>query len=160
MNIMYNWFVIITSLIVALLLSLLPMPEWAIWARPAWVLMVLIYWSMSLPHRVGVFTAWVVGLAVDLLNGSLLGAHALGCMLVVYLVSRMYTRLNMYPLIQQGFWVLFFVILYQFVIYCIQGFVGELPASHLYWLSSLSTMLLWPWLYVLMRDCRYRFGVA
>lgn len=157
---MHNWFVIILSLIVALMLSLLPMPEWAVWARPAWVLMVLIFWAMTLPHRVGVLTAWFTGLTVDLLNGSLLGAHALAYVLVIYLVARMYTRLKMYPLMQQGFWVLFFVILYQFVMYCVQGFIGELPTSHLYWLSSLTTMLLWPWLFVLMRDCRRRFSVA
>lgn len=157
---MHNWMVIVSSIIVALMLSLLPMPEWAMWARPAWVLMVLIFWAMTLPHRVGVLTAWFTGLAVDLLNGSLLGAHALAYVLVIYLVLGMYTRLKMYPLMQQGFWVLFFVILYQFVMYCVQGFIGELPSSHLYWLSSLTTMLLWPWLFVLMRDCRRRFGVA
>jgi len=157
---MHNKSVIIMSIVVALMLSLLPMPDWAMWARPAWVLMVLIYWAMTVPHRVGVFTAWFTGLVVDLLNGSLLGSHALAYMIVIYLVSGMYTRLNMYPLMQQGFWVLFFVIIYQFVMYCIQGFIGELPASHLYWLSSLTTMLLWPWLFVLMRDFRRRFSVA
>lgn len=156
---MHNWFVIIMSLIVAMMLSLLPMPEWAMWARPAWVLMVLIYWAMTVPHRVGVFTAWFCGLVVDLINGSLLGSHALAYALVIYLVSRLYTRLNMYPLMQQGFWVLFFVILYQFVMYCIQGFIGA-PPSAWYWLSSLTTMMLWPWLFVIMRDCRRRFSVA
>jgi rod shape-determining protein MreD len=159
MDNMHNWLVIIISLVVALMLSLLPMQEWAIWARPAWVLMVLVYWAMTLPHRVGMLTAWFTGLAMDLLHGSLLGSHALAYVLVICLVTRMYTRLKMYPLMQQGFWVLFFVILYQFVMYCVQGFIGELPSSHLYWLSSLTTMLLWPWLFVLMRDCRRRFGV-
>lgn len=154
---MHSWTVIVLSLIVAMMLSLLPMPEWALWAKPAWVLMVLIYWSMSLPHRVGVFTAWMAGLVVDLINGSLLGSHALAYTIVIYLVTRMYSRLNMYPLLQQGFWVLFFVFIYQFVLYCIQGFIGNLPASPLYWLASLTTMLLWPWLFVSMRDCQRRF---
>lgn len=157
---MHNWFVIISTIVVALMLSLLPMPDWAMWARPAWVLMVLIYWSMALPHRVGVFTAWLTGLVVDLINGSLLGSHALAYVIVIFLVTRLYARLNMYPLLQQGFWVLFFVILYQSVLYCVHGFIGDLPASYLYWLSSLTTMLLWPWLFVLMRDCRRRFSVA
>lgn len=156
---MHSWVVIITSLIAAFILMLLPMPEWAVWARPVWVLMVLIYWSMSLPHKVGLFTAWMTGLVVDLLNGSLLGLHALAYVCVIYLVSRLYTRLNMYPLMQQGFWVLFFAIIYQFILYCVQGFIGELPASRLYWLASITTMLLWPWLFVFMRDCQRRFVV-
>jgi len=157
---MHNWTVIIFSLIVALMLSLLPMPEWAMWARPAWVLLVLIYWSMTLPHRVGVLTAWMIGLVMDLLNANLLGSHAMAYAIVIYLVTRMYTRLNMYPLLQQGICVMIFVILYQFILFCIQGFAGALPASNWYWLSSIVSMLLWPWLFVLMRDCRHRFSVA
>jgi rod shape-determining protein MreD len=53
-----------------------------------------------------------------------------------------------------------FVLLYQFIIYCIQGFVGQLPSSHLYWLSSVTSMLFWPWLFVVMRDVSRWFKVA
>jgi rod shape-determining protein MreD len=63
-------------------------------------------------------------------------------------------------MLQQGFSILLFVLLYQFIIFCIQGFVGQLPASNLYWLSSITSMLLWPWLFVLMRDCSRWFKVA
>ena len=80
--------------------------------------------------------------------------------IVIYFVSRMHIRLRMYPLLQQGISILFFVLLYQFILYCIQGFIGQLPASHLYWLSSVTSMLLWPWLFVVMRDCRRWFKVA
>jgi rod shape-determining protein MreD len=157
---MHSWFVISTTLFIALILAFLPMPDWTVWLRPAWVLMVLIYWSMTMPYRVGVGVAWTMGLIVDLLNGTLLGEHALAYTIVIYIVSRMHIRLNMYPLLQQGFSVLVFMVLYQFILYCIQGFIGELPASHLYWLSSVTSMLLWPWLFVLMRDCRRWFNVA
>lgn len=157
---MHSGFAIFTTLLMAVVLALLPMPDWTIWLRPAWVLMVLIYWAMVTPHRVSIGTAWMVGLIVDLLNGSLLGEHAFAYTVVIYFVSRMYIRLRMYPLLQQGFSILIFVLLYQFILYCIQGFIGELPDSHLYWLSSVTSMLLWPWLFVLMRDCRRRFKVA
>ncbi len=157
---MHSWFVIITTLLIALMLAILPMPEWTIWLRPAWVLMVLIYWTMKLPNRVGVSTAWTTGLIVDLLNGSVLGEHALAFTIVIYFVSRMYMRLNMYLLMQQSMSIFMLILLYQFILYCIQGFVGELPSSQLYWLSSLTSMMLWPWLFVLMRDCRRWFRVA
>lgn len=142
------------TLLIALILALLPMPGWMIWLKPAWVLLVLIYWAMVTPARVGVGVAWLTGLMVDLLNGSLLGEHALAYTVVIYFVSRMYIRLRMYPMLQQGLSILFFVLLYQFILFCIQGFIGQLPGSNLYWLSSITSMLLWPWLYVLMRDYR------
>ena len=157
---MYNWVAIFFTLMIALVLALLPMPDWTIWLRPAWVLLVLIYWAMTVPSRVSGGVAWIMGILVDLLNGTLLGEHALAYTVVIYFVSRMQIRLHMYPLLQQGLSVFLFVLIYQFIMYCIQGFIGELPSSHLYWLSSVTSMLLWPWLFVLMRDCRRRFRVA
>lgn len=157
---MHSWFVVFITIAFAIVLTLLPMPDWTLWWRPAWVLMVLIYWAMTMPYRVSVGIAWFSGLALDLLNGTLLGEHALALTIVIYFVSRMHIRLTMYPLIQQGLSVLFFVLLYQFILYCIQGFIGNLPGSHLYWMSSVTSMLLWPWLYVLLRDCRRWFKIA
>lgn len=157
---MHNWFVISITLLIAIILAVLPMPEWTVWLRPAWVLLVLIYWAMVVPTKVSVGVAWTTGLVMDLMCGTLLGEHALGFTVVIYFVSRMHIRLRMYPMLQQGFSVFAFVILYQFIIYCIQGFIGELPSSRLYWTSSVTSMLLWPWLFVLMRDCRRWFKVA
>ena len=151
---------IFLSICIALILTLLPMPDWTTWLRPAWVLMVLIYWAMMMPYRVGVGTAWTVGIFMDLLNGTLLGEHALALTIIIYFVARIAIRLRMYPLLQQGGSILGFVWLYQFILYCIQGFIGELPNSPLYWLSAVSSMLLWPWLFVFMRDCRRRFKVS
>lgn len=156
----YNWFIISASFVVAFILTLLPMPDWTIWLRPAWVLMVLTYWATVMPYRVNVGTAWVLGLCLDVLNGSLLGEHALALTLVCYLVIRMHARFRMFPLIQQGLFVFLFVLLYQFLLFCVQGFIGELPQSWLYWFSSITSMVLWPWVFVIMHDLRRRFRVA
>lgn len=157
---MHRWLAIFISLVIAFVLALLPMPDWTVWLRPAWILLVLTYWAITTPYQVGVGVAWVTGLATDLLNGTLLGEHALAFTIVIYFVSRMHIRLRMYPLLQQGISILGFVLLYQFILYCVQGFIGELPSSHLYWLSSMTSMLLWPWLFILMRDCRRWFKVV
>ena len=157
---MHNGIMIFFSLIAALTLMLLPLPEWTVWLRPAWVLLMLIYWNITLPYQVGIMTAWFMGIVIDLLTGTLLGEHALALTVIIYIVSRTYLRLRMYPLLQQGLSVFLFVLFYQFIIYCIQGFIGELPSSRLYWLSSITSMLLWPWLFVLMRDCRRWFKIV
>jgi rod shape-determining protein MreD len=151
---MHSWLGIFITFIGALMLAMLPMPDWTIWLRPAWVLLVLIYWSIMSPQRVNVGTAWLMGLIVDMINGTPLGEHALAYTVVVYFVARIHIRLRMAPMLQQGLSVLGFVLLYQFILYCVQGFVGELPESHLYWLSSVTSMLLWPWLFILLRDSR------
>jgi rod shape-determining protein MreD len=145
-----NW-IIPGTFVVAFILTLLPMPAWALWLRPSWVLMVLIFWAMAEPETINVGIAWIIGIFLDVLEGTLLGEHALALSLVVYLVVRMYTRLRMFPLIQQGFSIFFLVLLYQFILFCTQGFIGNSPNSWLYWSSSLTSMLLWPWVYSIMR---------
>lgn len=157
---MRDWTVIFFTLIIAFVLTLLPMPAVTIWFRPAWVLMLLIYWNMSLPNRINIGFAWWSGLTMDLLNGTLLGAHALGFTIIIYFVNRMHLRLRVYPLLQQSWTVLLLVGLYQLILYSIQGFVGQLPGSHLYWFSAMMSALLWPWFFSFMRDCQQWFRVA
>lgn len=154
------WLAVFLSFLVAVVLTLLPMPDWTIWLRPAWVLMVLIYWVMMSPYRVNVGIAWMVGIMLDVLNGTLLGEHALALTIVTFFVGRLHTQLRMYPVVQQGLWVFVFVMLYQFILFCVQGFIGELPKTWLYWSSSLTSMLLWPWVYTIMRDYRRRLKLA
>jgi len=156
----YNWLVIVVTFIIAFVLTLLPMPDWTVWLRPAWILLVLTYWVTVMPYRVNVGTAWIVGICLDVLNGTLLGEHALALTVVTFVVARIHSQFRMFPLIQQGLFVLLFVLLYQFIIFCIQGFIGELPTSRLYWLSSVTSMLLWPWVFVIMHDSRRRFRVT
>jgi rod shape-determining protein MreD len=156
----HNGFVILMTIIGALLLTLLPMPAWTVWLRPAWVLLVLIYWTMHIPYRINIGAAWVAGIFLDVLNGTLLGEHALALTVVIYVVAHMQSRLRMFPLLQQCLSVFFLVLLYQFILYCVQGFLGELPHGWIYWSSSLTSMLLWPWVYSIMTDCRRRFKVT
>lgn len=146
-----NGFVIPFSFLIAFILTLLPIPNWAVWLQPAWVLMILIYWTLAAPQRVNVGIACVTGLFLDILEGTLLGEHALAFIVVIYLVTRMYSRLRMFPVLQQSCVLFFLVLLYQFILFCIQGFLGALPTSWLFWSSALTSMLLWPWVYSLLR---------
>jgi len=160
MNPTQHWLVIPISFIIAFILTLLPMPDWSIWMRPAWVLMVLVYWVMASPYRTNVGTAWMIGIILDVLNGTLLGEHALALTIVTYFVIRMHTQLRVAPVLQQAFWVLIFTLIYQFVIFCVQGFLGELPKTWLFWSSSFTSMLLWPWVFTILRDYGRRLKTA
>ncbi len=156
----HHWLSIPTTFLIAFILTLLPMPEWTVWFRPAWVLMALIYWSMMLPDRINIGVAWMAGLALDVLNGTLLGEHALAMTITIYFVVRMHTQLRMNPLIQQGIWVFMLVLLYQFILFCVQGFIGEPPKTWLYWSPAVTSMILWPWVSIILRDSRRRFKLA
>jgi rod shape-determining protein MreD len=74
--------VIVLTFFIAYLLAIVPVPEWAMSYRPEWVPLVLIYWVMALPYRVGIGSAWIAGLVLDILEGSILGLNALALVII------------------------------------------------------------------------------
>jgi rod shape-determining protein MreD len=155
-----HYCLIVTSILLAIVLNMLPLPEWAYWFRPEWVLLVLIYWIMLLPHRINVGCAWSLGLLVDVMNGSLLGEHALAFTLIAYIVARWHQWLRLFSFWQQSIIVLLFVLLYQLVLFIIQGMIGEAPQTWSYWFPSLASMLFWPCVFVMLRDWRRRLRIS
>ena len=64
----HGGWVIILSFIFGLMLAIMPLPAWAVAWRPDWAAMILIYWCIAIPQRVGVTTGWLVGIFLDVLN--------------------------------------------------------------------------------------------
>lgn len=152
--------VIIISFIVAFMLTAMPLPDWAIIWRPVWVAMVMMYWSMALPGRVGIGTAWFLGLLVDVLQGTLLGLNAMGFALLCYLVIKSYQRIRVFPLTQQAILVGIFFLFYLLLALWVQSLTGLPQTSWSYWMPAVSSMLLWPWLFIVMRDIRRKYNVS
>jgi len=155
----HGW-VIVASFIVALLLEIMPMPDWLVLLRPEWPAMVLIYWCLALPQRVGVGIGWSVGLVLDVLRGALLGQHALGYAVMAYLSLKLHRRIRVFPLWQQALSIMVFIALHQLLVLWVLGIIGQSQGTWSYWLPTLSSALLWPWMFVGMRGVRRRFRVT
>ena len=94
--------VIYASLVGALLFTLLPLPmDWRGF-RPDLAALALFYWVLALPHRVGVATAFTVGVAQDLIEGAPLGLSSPGLMLATLLLLYNYQRIRQFDLLQQS----------------------------------------------------------
>lgn len=152
--------VIALSFVVAMMLTMLPLPDWAEYLRPEWVTMVLIYWCMALPSRVGVGIGWLMGLFLDVIHGAVLGQYALALALIAYFTLTLHRRLRVYPLMQQSLVVMMLILLQQLLITWVKGFLGQQPDSLGYWLPSLTSMLLWAWVFIILRDIRRHFRVS
>ena len=79
---------VLLCFVAALMLAIAPMPDWALPFRPDWVTLTLIYWVMILPHTYSVGSAWLIGLVLDVAQGTLLGQHALALSLVAYVTVK------------------------------------------------------------------------
>ncbi|MCC6209033.1 MAG: rod shape-determining protein MreD [Gammaproteobacteria bacterium] len=152
--------IIVLSFLAALALTILPLPGWIAAIRPEWAVLVLIYWCMALPGRVGVGWAWVVGLLLDVLRGGLLGQHALSFALVAYVTLHLHQRIRVFPLWQQAVSVLILVLLHLLLQLWIKGISGNPPPAMSFLLPALSSMLLWPLMFLGLRRLRRRFRVT
>ncbi len=152
--------VIVGTVIIALILTIVPLPDQARPLRPDWVALVLIYWCLATPERVGVGIAWGVGLLVDTLTGTLLGQHALALCIIAFLTLNLYRRIRLFPLWQQSVTVLILLAIYQALNLWVSGIVGHPVHTWKYWLPSIAGMLLWPLVFKLLRSIRRHFQVG
>lgn len=154
-----SW-VIFLSFFVAYLLAIVPFPDWAMNYRPQWVAMVLIYWAMALPYRVGIGFAWVAGLMMDILEGSLLGLNALALAIIAYITLSLHQRLRMFSSLQQSGIVLALIGLHLMMTHWMKIAAEQAVSSNLlFLLGALSSAFIWPWMFVLLRQMRRSFGV-
>ncbi|MEM1244451.1 MAG: rod shape-determining protein MreD [Pseudomonadota bacterium] len=93
--------VIIMSLLVAYLLSILPMPDWAVWLRPPWLLLFCFYWLLALPDRFSLALIWLLGLGLDALTGTYLGVNACSMLVSCYFLLRLHRHYSLYRLSQR-----------------------------------------------------------
>ena len=156
---MRNSLIIGLTFLAALILSVVPMPAPFDAGRPMWLAMVVTYWVMALPHRVGLLTAWIAGLATDVLFGELFGQNALVLVMVAWLVLLLYQRIRRFPLWQQSLVMLPVLGIAQMVSLWLSSLAGNRPPTLLYLLPALVSTILWPWLFTILRVVRRRFHV-
>lgn len=149
---MYKNLIIIFSLLFACSLSMLPLPIWFVGWQPTWVLLMLLFWGIYFPQQVNLGVAFLIGLLVDLLTGSLLGEHAFCFVLTLYLALRIQLRLKLSPLAQQSFTIGIFSFIYLLTLFCLKGFQGIFPQYPFYWASIVINVLIWPWLSMILTD--------
>ncbi|HYQ37754.1 MAG TPA: rod shape-determining protein MreD [Pseudomonas sp.] len=145
-----GWFVWF-SLILALLLSVAPMPDFMQVGRPLWLALMLAFWSLAAPQRVGMTRVWLLGLAADVLYGTPLGQNALVLALVVFMLMALHQRLRVFPVWQQCLVLLVVFGLAQLVQLWLNTLAGNRPPTLLFLFPALVSALLWPWVFTVMR---------
>ncbi len=144
------------SLISAVLLSVLPLPPVLVPFKPYWVALVIIYWSLETQDIISMGLAFLIGIVLDTLSGSLMGLHALSLTVMVFLVQHFRFRLRFFPAWQQALSVLGLLVNDRIILIWISVFLGEPLPTWRYWLAPLVGMALWPWLFLGLDRMRIR----
>lgn len=149
---------ILSTSVLALILTIVPLPGAVTAARPDWLLLLVIYWCLTAPSMAGLAYAWFCGLLIDGLVGSLLGQHALAFGFIGLITHRLQLRLRIFPVSQQAFTVLLMLALYHFLIFWIDGIVGQAASTWWRWLPVLVGAVLWPVLVAIMDTLNRSLG--
>ena len=151
-----RYLVIYLSLIVALVLMILPLPlpDWVQIYRPNWVALALIYWSMALPKKVGLWFAFFVGIIVDTSQGTLLGQHTMALVIIIFINMNFYQRIRVLALAQQAIYVFVLLLINQLIVAWIEGMMGRPTPLLAFFGAPFFGMLIWPWVFVVLRDIR------
>jgi len=150
-----NRWVLPASLVVTLMLGLLPLPTLLQPLRPYWLALVLAYWVIEAPERVGLGLAFASGIIADLLYGALLGEQALRLTILAFILQRFRARIRFFPMSQQMLAIGGLLLNDRIISAVIHVLVGEPTLPWAYWWAPLLGMALWPLVFVLLDAVRF-----
>ena len=143
-----NPWVLPVSLLLALLLGLVPLPPMLQPLRPYWLALVVAYWALETPERMGLAMAFALGVLADLAFGSLLGEQALRLSVMVYILDRFRPQLRFFPIWQQALAIGGLLLNDRVVSAAIHLVIGAPQLPAMFWLAPLVGMALWAPLFV------------
>ena len=147
---------IILTFLIGLILTVMPLPDSIAAFRPDWIAMLVIFWAMQLPRTWSVGTAWIIGIILDVSQGTLLGQHALALSLVAFITVRSHLLMRVFPIPQLTATVIPILVTYQFMLFWINGVSGVDAPMIAYWGPVISGTLLWPVVMTLLSGMRFR----
>lgn len=131
---------IATTVIGALILEMLP---WGQWPMPDFVALVLVFWNVFQPRRIGLLLAWLLGLVMDVHSGSLLGQHALAYSLLSFGAISLHRRLLWHSIPGQAAQLLPLFLAAHLIVTLVHLFFTNTWPSWIYFASPFLTALLW-----------------
>ncbi len=147
---------IIIVLLIATALVSVPLPDSITPFRPPWATLAVIYWIMMWPRSFGIGTAWIIGLILDILQGELMGQHAVALSVVAYLTLRFHLQIRIFPLWQLTITVFALLAIEAFILFWIDGVAGNPSVGLDRWTQVVAGAILWPPIMAIMDRIRER----
>lgn len=139
-----HWGYIVVTVIIAVLLTVIPLPENVRNFWPDWISLLVIYWVLVLPSHFGVAFGWMNGLLEDVVSFTLLGEHAIAKALLGTVVAIGHTKMRLFNILQMMLVVLLLESLNIGITSLVNLLARDTPVNILLWQPALTTALAWP----------------
>lgn len=134
------------TVLIALILTIMPLPDILTQVRPPWILLIVLYMQFYLPNYFNATLVFMLGLMLDSLLATVIGEHALILCIVAWLANSKARRFALFPISQQMMFIGFFAMAYQLIIVLIDSFLGYQAELVSIIGAGVVSVLVWPWL--------------
>ncbi|MDB4512209.1 rod shape-determining protein MreD [Arenicella sp.] len=147
------WAVALSAL-VALALMIVPLPQSLFYFWPDWIALVVVYWALYTPEKVGPLVGFVIGVLLEVLFVRKFGVEGLGLATLAFMVNHANQQLSVLSIWQQTIVITMFVALFKLITGWLYGLVGDFTITFEYWYSILGDMFVWPFISILLHELR------
>ena len=142
---------IAVTFVAAAMLNMMPWTGFAAWLRPDFVALVLLYWIIDQPRRVGFTAAFTLGVLMDVAEGALLGQHALSYTILAYAAIALNRRVRMFSEVSQVVHVVPLLLVNDLVVLGVRLLAGADFPGYRYFLGSFVAGARWPLVSVMLK---------
>ena len=108
------------------------------------------------PAGFGVFTAFIIGLLADVLQGNIFGGNAMALSLIAYLSYRFHLQIRVFPMWQMMLSVLLMLLLNELLLLWVEGIQEQITFNYIRWLGIVLGALIWPILMAFLLELKSR----
>jgi rod shape-determining protein MreD len=141
----------VLSVIAALLLCVMPLPGGLNPWRPEWLTLILIFWGMHAPQWVGIWTALILGVLLDVLLATPLGFYGLSAVIVMQLTHATQRWSGIFSVRQTTMLLLCLIAVSRITNYLVLVLQNLAPDPTVFFLPVLSSAMMWPTILLLLK---------
>lgn len=145
---------IVLSSIIALALTIMSLPQWLFYFWPDWLPMIIVYWALTVPDRVGPWVGFAIGTVLEVLFVRNFGVQGFGMAALAFAVNRAHLQLQILSFGPQMLVVGVLVGMFKLIVGWLYGLTTDFKITTEYWYPLLGTVLFWPFVFILLQELR------
>lgn len=154
---MNNSLVIMLSTFLSVILTISTFPLG--YFSPDWIFLIIMYWIIAVPSMYNFYVIWLIGIITDVAVGTTLGMNALLYVLLTFIVKKLYKSLRYFTVIQQSIIVLILMVMkITFLLWIDAMLNSDIYSTSMYW-TTLTSALVWPIIFFILRHMRRRYNI-
>ena len=142
------------SIFIALVLTVLPVPQVVFYFWPDWIPLVMFYWALTDSERIGPWVGFAVGTLMEVVFVRSFGVLGLGMATMVFAVNRIHLQLRVLSVWQQMLVVGIFIGIFKLITGWIYGMISGFTLNAEDFYSLIGGMVTWPFLFILLQELR------